>query len=70
MERIHAQSPPSQTAAAALFGAARLREGTKKGGTTPAHPFFDSAQALQLEGGLKTREDALAWLREELARPA
>ena len=37
-------------------------------------PYFkkllDSAQALQLEGGLKTREDALVWLREELARPA
>jgi len=32
--------------------------------------LLDSAQALQLEGGLKTREDALAWLREELARPA
>ena len=32
--------------------------------------LLDSAQALQLEGGLKTREDALAWMREELARPA
>ena len=32
--------------------------------------LLDSAQALQLEGGLKTRDDALAWLREELARPA
>ena len=32
--------------------------------------LLDSAQALHLEGGLKTREDALAWLREELARPA
>ena len=32
--------------------------------------LLDSTQALQLEGGLKTREDALAWLREELARPA
>jgi poly(A) polymerase len=32
--------------------------------------LLDSAQALQLEGGLKTREDALVWLREELARPA
>jgi len=32
--------------------------------------LLDSAQALQLEGGLKTREDALAWLKEELARPA
>ncbi|MCX6965335.1 MAG: CCA tRNA nucleotidyltransferase [Verrucomicrobia bacterium] len=32
--------------------------------------LLDSAQALQLEGGLKNREDALAWLREELARPA
>jgi poly(A) polymerase len=32
--------------------------------------LLDSAQALQLEGGLKTRDDALAWLKEELARPA
>ena len=42
-------------------------------GLKPGPPFkklLDSAQALQLEGGLKTREDALAWLREELARPA
>jgi poly(A) polymerase len=42
-------------------------------GLQPGPPFkklLDSAQALQLEGGLKTREDALAWLREELARPA
>ena len=42
-------------------------------GLKPAPPFkklLDSAQALQLEGGLKTREDALVWLREELARPA
>jgi tRNA nucleotidyltransferase/poly(A) polymerase len=42
-------------------------------GLKPGPPFkklLDSAQALQLEGGLKTREDALVWLREELARPA
>jgi poly(A) polymerase len=42
-------------------------------GLQPGPPFkklLDSAQALQLEGGLKTREDALVWLREELARPA
>ena len=42
-------------------------------GLKPGPPFkklLDSAQALQLEGGLKTRDDALAWLREELARPA
>lgn len=42
-------------------------------GLQPGPPFkklLDSAQALQLEGGLKTRDDALAWLREELARPA
>jgi len=42
-------------------------------GLQPGPPFkklLDSAQALQLEGGLKTREDALAWLKEELARPA
>jgi poly(A) polymerase len=32
--------------------------------------LLDSAQALQLEGGLKTRDDALAWLKDELARPA
>jgi poly(A) polymerase len=42
-------------------------------GLQPGPPFkklLDSAQALQLEGGLKTRDDALAWLKEELARPA
>ena len=42
-------------------------------GLQPGPPFkklLDSAQALQLEGGLKTREDALVWLKEELARPA
>ena len=42
-------------------------------GLKPGPPFkklLDSAQALQLEGGLKTREDALVWLREELARSA
>lgn len=42
-------------------------------GLQPGPPFkklLDSAQALQLEGGLKTRDDALAWLREESARPA
>ena len=42
-------------------------------GLKPGPPFkklLDSAQALQLEGSLKTRDDALAWLREELARPA
>ena len=42
-------------------------------GLQPGPPFkklLDSAQALQLEGGLKTRDEALAWLREELARPA
>jgi len=42
-------------------------------GLKPGPPFkklLDSAQALQLEGGLKTREEALVWLREELARPA
>jgi poly(A) polymerase len=42
-------------------------------GLQPGPPFkklLDSAQALQLEGGLKTREDALVWLREELARSA
>jgi poly(A) polymerase len=42
-------------------------------GLKPGPPFkklLDSAQALQLEGGLKTRDDALAWLKEELARPA
>ena len=32
--------------------------------------LLDSAQALQLEGGLKNRDEALGWLREELARPA
>lgn len=32
--------------------------------------LLDAAQALQLEGGLKTREDALAWLRIELERTA
>ena len=30
--------------------------------------LLDSAQAQQLEGVLKTRDDALAWLNEELAR--
>jgi poly(A) polymerase len=41
-------------------------------GLRPGPPFkklLDSAQALQLEGGLKTRDDALTWLRGELARP-
>jgi poly(A) polymerase len=30
--------------------------------------LLDSAQALQLEGALKTKEGALVWLREELGR--
>jgi tRNA nucleotidyltransferase/poly(A) polymerase len=41
-------------------------------GLRPGPPFkklLDSAQALQLEGGLKTRDEALTWLRGELARP-
>lgn len=40
-------------------------------GLKPGPPFkqlLESAQALQLEGVLKTREDALGWLREEIAR--
>jgi exodeoxyribonuclease V beta subunit len=31
---------------AALFGATRLRQGTRNGGATPVHPLFDTAQAL------------------------
>lgn len=43
---------------AALLTAGRLRQGTNKGRTTPAHPFFDAAQALA-----DARADATATLR-------
>jgi exodeoxyribonuclease V beta subunit len=48
---------------AALLGAARLRQGTRKGGTTPVHPFFEAAQALLDTRNAVRRRLALARLR-------
>lgn len=59
-----------------LFTPDKLAASTKKGRTTPTHPFFDlcgELAALDLPGLARTRRavllaDALAFLREELRR--
>lgn len=59
-----------------LFTPDKLKRSTKKGGTTPSHPFFDlcgELAALDPEGLARTRRavllaDALDFLRRELIR--
>lgn len=59
-----------------LFTPAKLKGATKKGGTTPTHPFLDlcgELATLDLEGLARARwaallGDALGFLRAELAR--
>ena len=50
----------------ALLGTTRLLKGTKKGQTTPAHPFFEAAQALL--DALDASEHALKLARLRLLR--